>query len=267
MLCCVQHQKGATVAIGVAVVVVLARAFDGGATGADRRRSIYRAFPRLVAGAFCVAVPCLSIAMAMAGIDPVFDALVTTLRDYAAYHHQRASWAQTYLISAQVLRYSNPIVVRWAAPIVLVLAVVQAAIRWRSNGRRDVRCRSSGRSCSLSPGLPRSLTSPTSSTLPSSRPCSSSSARRRWKDCSPSETRWGRAGGLAVAAAIALALGINCTRTRGSTAGEFPIVGRRRSATVAYAHPRELWLLDRVDRELTETGDRQLFFYPVRRST
>jgi hypothetical protein len=162
-----------------------------------------------------------------------------------------------------VLRYSIPIAVRWAAPIVLVLTGVQAALRWRSSGKGDDVLSILWQILFALSWVAAVAYFPDFIHVAFVTPVFFVLGAAALERLLPGETSWGRAAGFAVAAAIALALGVKLYANAQAYAREFPIVRRTAFGNVAYAHPRELWLLDRVDRELDETGDRQLFFYPV----
>jgi hypothetical protein len=162
-----------------------------------------------------------------------------------------------------VLRYSIPIVVRWVAPIVLALAALQAALRLRSSDDREHALSTVWQILFALSWVAAVAYFPDFIHVAFVTPIFFVLGAAVLERLFPKGKSWGRAGGLAVATAILLMLGMKMYANAQRYAREFSIVRETPFGNVAYAHPRELWLLDRVDRELDATGDRQLFFYPV----
>jgi len=134
VLVLVQQQRGALVAVGLPLLVLLDVAVTRGLGGAHPLTQPFRWFTRYVGAGACVVLPGLGLVVAAAGFWPVWEALVLyPLQNYAGtFRAQR--WGAVAISTAAYARDTLPTVLRWL-PLALAVDLGRLALAAR---RRDV---------------------------------------------------------------------------------------------------------------------------------
>jgi hypothetical protein len=125
----VQQQKGAVMALGVAVALAVDALLDEAREPTGVRRGLLARELACAGAALAVVLPAMGITIARAGIDPVLTALLYyPLRNYPAV--VSAPWGYVSVLNLHLAAYTYPALLR-VLPLALVAPALRVALAWR----------------------------------------------------------------------------------------------------------------------------------------
>jgi hypothetical protein len=139
-LAMVQQQKAALLLPAVVLAMLADRLVDRRYPPPAPHPSLPAQLAAVLAGVMLVAAPVMAAIVALAGVGPVFDALIRhPLTSYPALHAASARWGSVSIFSLPLAWYTRPALLRWQPLVMLGVGLRVAALCWRRAGEAEVR--------------------------------------------------------------------------------------------------------------------------------
>jgi hypothetical protein len=258
-----QHQKGAVIGAGTAIVLVLDAVLDRGVAAPWKRR-LLTDLSGYAGGAALVIVPVFGILLFTAGPRPLFDALVRfPLGNYRGYKLHQLPWGFAVWPAIGHLFWVAHLLVR--LPYLAAISLLRGLWQWtvRRDRRRahvllvlGVYLAAAAFSILYNPDLPHLALIACVGLVAAAETIEA--GLRIAVRIAPLE----RAAGVAIAAVLVVLMSYQLTLNRDSRQANYPVRAETPFGTVDVADPTELLLLDTLRQRLAEEPTRELFSYP-----